>query len=351
MPDILYTFAFPQVVGRDPRSNLGDLLSNVGEILTHPEDDANALVHVRVDDVIDAIQDAPIVGGLASPVRDFVHGPMRDFAKTTVGAMVLTSIAVTIAVAVPFVGPQLEFFAFATPGFIAGGDFGPAWVVGYTQYIKQGVKFLSQNQVDLGLPDLELPPEVEQQMSDYTQKLQDGVKTAIDFLHALAPNALASMTYDQLSKELGIRYDSAVWGLAAARGNMAELAAAKLMKFDPGTGRPITDAYARKLEAGSAVLTSTGQTSMQVARLWVPLAMRPKASLSTQGPRMAGRLLQGTAPSSDAAVAVGQAVTQASAPSSSAAQLAIGVGAVVLLGGAAALWWFRLGGRTLWRRK
>jgi hypothetical protein len=325
---------------------IGDLWGDVATIVTHPEDDVNAIVHVKVDDVIDAIQGAPIVGGLAPDIRDFVHGPLRDFAKSEIGAMVLTGVTMSLAAAVPFVGPQLEFLAFATPGFIAGGSFGPAWVTGYAQYIKKGVKWLSQNNVDLSLPDLELPPDVAENISDFTGKLTAAVQTALDYLHTLAPDVLSSLTYDGLAKALGIRYDAAVWALANARGNANELAAVAAMNFDPATGQPVTAAYAAKLANGTALLTSVPVGGSRLAPLlWTPIPMRPKATLSG-GSRLAGRILA-TQPGADSATAaaVANAVISTTSPPPVDSTTYIVGGAVVLAAAGFAAWWFK------WRRR
>lgn len=311
---------------------------DVATIITHPADDVNAIVNVRLDDMIDAMQGAPIVGGLAPDVRAFVHGPLRDFAKTELGAMVLTGVSVGLIAALPFVGPQLSFFAYATPGFISGGSFGPAWVAGYAQFLRKGVKFLTQNSVDLGLPDIDLPPEVEQQISDYTQKLQDGVKAGIDFLHSLAPGVLANMTYDELAKDLGIRFDSAVWALANARGNMEELAAAAAMNFDPTTGNLITAAQAHLLANAHASMSVGG--SMQTARLYTAPAERPKATVQGSS-YLAGRYVDPVPPpdpgTKDAAIAA--TAIAAKPPEESAAPVIIG--GLALAAAAALAWWLK----------
>lgn len=323
---------------------IGDFFSDVGTIITHPADDVSAVVHVKVDDVIDAIQGAPVVGGLATPIRDFVHGPLRDFAKTQIGAAVLTGVSVGLIVALPFVGPQLSFLAYATPGFIAGGEFGAAWVAGYVKFLRAGVKFLTQNQTDLGLPDIELPPEVADALANYTQQIQDGVKAALDYLHALPFEQLAGMTYDALSKALHIRYDSAVWALANARGNVAELAAAAAMTFDPKTGDPITPARAAQLMRATATL-GPNYVSRQAATLYTPPAKVPKASLPTNAPRIAGRFLTtATGPDGAAAAAIANDALAAATPASSALPIVVGAG-VVLAIAAGAAWWLR------WRRK
>ena len=321
------------------RRTLGDFFSDVGTIITHPADDVDSILHVHVDDVIDAIQGAPIIGGLAPDIRDFVHGPLRDFAKSPLGAIVLTAVTMGAAAAVPFLGPQLEFLAYATPGFVEGGEFGQAWLAGYVDYLKRGVKYLSQNQVDLGLPDLDIPPEVQQEFANYTQQVQDGVKTALDYLHGLAPDVLSKLTYDQLVNQLHIRYDSAVWALANARGNMAEVTAAGLMHFDPTTGQPITLlAWNRGLTPASS--TQALQNKSLVAIQMKLLNQKLEHYVTTPHTAMiAGRNIP-SAPGPDSATsaAIANGAVKAASPSSSTPYI---VGGVVLAGAAAAVaWWY-----------
>jgi hypothetical protein len=328
--------------GRGRASVLGDFFADVGTIIAHPADDVDVIVHLRVDDVIDAIQGAPIVGGLAPDVRSFVHGPLRDFAKSPLGAIVLTSVTMGAAAALPFLGPQLAFFAYATPGFIEGGSFGQSWLAGYVDYIKRGVKFLSQNQVDLGLPDIDIPPELAQEFADYSQKIQDGVKTAVDYLHGLAPDVLSGLTYDGLVAKLGIRYDSAVWALANARGNMAELLAAEAMHFDPATGLPISAAaWAARSKAVSSVEAANARGASIIVAEMHRLEHYAAVPHTAQ---IAGKYLpSASGPATPTAAAVADGAVRAASSSSTAPLVAAGV--VVLAGAFGALWWFK------WRRR
>lgn len=106
--------------------------------------------------VVDAASDVAssivenIPGGseLAGALSDLAKGPLRDFANTAVGRVVLQAVASTFYGSVAWtLGPQLASVAFAVPGLAAGDDFTTAYL--------QGVKTRAEQTAQIiGVPGL-----------------------------------------------------------------------------------------------------------------------------------------------------------------------------------------------------
>lgn len=163
-----------------------------------------------------AVDAVPGARDVADAIDSVVTGPVRDFAHTAIGRVVLTAMASSLTGALaPILGPQLMTVAFALPGMAAGDDFLTAW----TQ------EFASRVQKTADIMGADVVPDVwTDQLNKLNAYLQEsGVDlTKIDF-HALAQAA-------------GVRDDVAAWAVSGATGTMADYVR---HVFDPKTGKDL----------------------------------------------------------------------------------------------------------------
>jgi len=289
-PVLLSGFGMGDIFG-DAVSWFGDALSNAArDPVGTLQNIAAGIASANVDDIVDAVQKLP-GGDVVSPsLRAFVDGPMRDFAKSDIGKFLLEANATAnYALLVPFLGPQLAAVAFSEPSFLAGDDFSKAWANETINRIQQTAKVLSAGELDTSGLDVDtswaqLPPDLQQKLADLTDLITSQISKATDFLHGLGLDALSQMTYDELARQLQIREDAAVAALVNVRNNAAELAAYKLLKFDPATGALIVPTgqktFANQLTAREAQTEKARMDSTTVQRNLVMLAHPSTATTS-----------------------------------------------------------------------
>jgi len=136
---------------------------------------------------------------LYGAIKDVVNGPLRDFAGTAVGKIVLTAMATTIYGPLAYAaGPQLAAAAFALPGIAAGGgtdfcgedrpaSFWTAWFQGFADRAQQAVAILGP------MASKALGDEVKSAVDQLTNQAvgQLGTTWSIDAIKALSLPELA----------------------------------------------------------------------------------------------------------------------------------------------------------------
>lgn len=178
-----------------------DIVDGVEDVATSAFDDLKSTV--------------PGFSELAGLVDDFASGPVRDFARTSVGRVFLSAVASTLTGGLAtFVGPQLATAAFALPGLARGDDFVTAWTQEFTSRVEQTAAIVGADAVG---------PLWKEQLDKANAFIAaNGIDlTQIDF-HSLAAAA-------------GIREDLAAWLIAGAAG--------ELDLFQPNAYDPVTGAH------------------------------------------------------------------------------------------------------------
>jgi hypothetical protein len=88
-----------------------------------------AVVATQTDVGKDILEGIPGSSVVAKGIQALITGPLKDFAGTPVGKMVLRAVATAAYMSgVGWVGPQLAALAFALPGLARGEGFAQAWV-------------------------------------------------------------------------------------------------------------------------------------------------------------------------------------------------------------------------------
>jgi hypothetical protein len=247
-----------------PADTVSDLAKGGLNIIVHPEDDFNAIIAHGPDALGSAFSQSWM---LAGNTANWIGKGLSDFAKSSVGRELL-NIAAGAEFMVLMFSPlaPLAYLVFAVPGLMRGDDFSTAWLHGM---FDQGIRIAKA--VSSGKIDVPLPPEVAAQ----AQKLQDAFSsqtgTAASFLEQNAPQLqalglpdLSHLDFVTLASKLGIREDAAEAALVNMRNNMDEITKWKGLIasgfFDPLTGKANISAAQR----GSRFTQTTAPASSAV---------------------------------------------------------------------------------------
>jgi hypothetical protein len=157
-----------------------------------------------VDEIEKIVQDNPG----SEWVKDLANGPLRDFANTSIGQVLLRAMAGSLYGGLaPVLGPQLAAVAFALPGLIRGERFDQAWVAEFSWRLMK----LSE------IGGEELGETASEQLRIAGEALI--AKARRQFPNVPIDEALRSLQLNprDLAKELGIREDIAAQALALAQ--------------------------------------------------------------------------------------------------------------------------------------
>lgn len=116
------------------------------------DDVAHAVTSV-VSGAVDVLADIPMAPELYGALASVVNGPLRDFARTEYGQMVLRAIASSVyGGAALAVGPQLASLAFAIPAVANGEDVWTGWASEVQWRAEKSLQILSAGQADVQIP-------------------------------------------------------------------------------------------------------------------------------------------------------------------------------------------------------
>jgi len=238
-----------------------------GEDIVEFAGDAVDTVATAVVDVAEAawdvLDEVPGVAEFGDGFRDLINGPLKDFANSAVGKIVLRALAGSAyAVGAGFLGPmigaQLASAAFALPGLARGEDFWSAWFEESWYRAKTTADIVGPGVVE----DLGFVREVERALND---------------LKALLPD-YASLTAEEAASRLGISGMFDVQGLAK-RLNVSDYAAAKArwalfpqFPVQPGSYDSVTGKLVIK-RLGKRPTTTTENNLLAPVKMAVPLKL------------------------------------------------------------------------------
>lgn len=265
-----------------------------------------------VADAVDTVTDTAgdiisvIPGGdpLLGVMHDLVTGPLRDFANTGVGAVVLKAIASSFTGATAWtIGPQLASIFWATPGMLRGDSFEEAWISEFKDRVEQTAEIV-------GVPD-----EIAGQFGELLKLLPDYFQ----------PGSLIEMSAKELAARFHVREDVAEF--AKSFWNHVELPRWR-DRFDPATGRELFTVNRWALNPNLAA---------QTTRVLSPVYRATRSPLSQQAQFVAGRFLASQA-AAELPIQAFAEPPEPEAPASHASTWAIaGVGVAA----AAILAWYR----------
>lgn len=201
----------------DPFEIAGDIIKAGGDVIDAAVDTA--------DDITKALGLPPIASDVKDAIVDLVKGPLRDFANTDVGRMVLRAFATGLYYQLgPILGPQFAAVAFAVPGVLRGEKFDQAWTTEFiwrvttTATILGGMylddanaDFQTQSQhIDLSqLPTTDQLGENLMQVVSLAKQFQDApFFTSLDVMN---------FPYNEYADQLGMRADRVMQALALAK--------------------------------------------------------------------------------------------------------------------------------------
>jgi len=255
---------------------LGDALKDPGAALQAIQ---NGALSLTTDDLVTFTQKLPGLNFFSPTLRDFVDGPLRDFAKSDAGKFFLQANATAdFYLLAPIVGPQLASIAFAEPSFFTGDELGQSFAKETINRFQQAAKYLSANSIDV--PDVDtswaqIPPELQQQIASLTDTMTSQLDTANQYVEQFGAPDLEQLTVEEVSKRLGIREDVAALALAKAKGTLAALEELQNDVFDPSTGE--------LLPSGTSA-----QASAILAKLKVPVRAGAVTSSTSSAAGAAG---------------------------------------------------------------
>jgi hypothetical protein len=281
---------------------MGDVFDVAGDIASG----AAGIVTGAAGDVIDTV---PGGRDVADAVDSVVTGPIRDFANTAVGRTVLTALASTVTGGLaPVLGPQLATVAFALPGLAAGNDFITSWMQAFGERVNQLADAYAQ----------QAGPLINAELSKASAYLDQLNSAGID---------AASVAFQDFAKASGVSDWTAAFVLDAYRGVKQDL----LHVFNFLTG---------SLQDVSGISLTSGAARQSLQNLQNQLRISNAAVGTSAGSAVHSYALSAPPPPPPrAATPVASAVrgtAPAVAPSSNTTiEIAVALGALVLLGGAA----------------
>ena len=214
----------------------------VGNVFEDAWDEAKDIATSIGDDIGDAIKKIPGSGPLGDALSSLAKGPLRDFAKTTIGHAVLIAIGTTFAGSIAwFGGPQLASVAFAIPGLAKGDDFETAWLQGVNERASRSMQATGGGDAGPGQASFD--------------QLNTAVKGLAD---EYGPNVSIPETVAQIAKRYGIPEDIAAYAksLVEHNGQLPDPAA-----FDPVTGKLLPNLASSSL---SFALAHDGQSAKSI---------------------------------------------------------------------------------------
>lgn len=215
-------------------------------------------------------------------LKDLVNGPLRDFAKSPVGMVVLRAIATAMYMplanellywGVPF-GAQMATVAWTTPGLLRGEDFDEAWMIEFRYRAEKTAEYFGGSKAVLDM---------------FGKQLQD----ALDQLASqFEVGDLIKFTAEQLAEHLDIRVDVAEFAIALWN----RIQPPAYDEFDPKTGRRYTpierainrgaiietfdDARANRTSAIAKLFPSSSSSSTSTTRSPAPATRAPAIASS-----------------------------------------------------------------------
>ncbi len=239
----------------------------------------------------DQLDDLPGFRELGEGTKALFKGPLRDFAKTSVGQTVLRAMTtVAMGPAGALAGPWAMMAAASLPGVLTGSPFEEALISENLYRATEAVKILTANQVKVPGIEFPIPPEVERIGTQSLQVLNNlkerAAQMGLPIEQAVAkmaedygvPNNLEALGL-KLAAELGVREDFAVQALEMA-------AKQKLLtheNYDLATGKrrdPLREAVAA---ATSRTMATSYATPALLQRLSTPTSKTVATSSSTPG--------------------------------------------------------------------
>lgn len=283
----------------------------------NPIDDASAVVGAAADITTSAIDTIPGGQDVRLAVDSAVTGPVRDFANTAVGRTMLSALASTVTGGLaPVLGPQLATIAFALPGMAAGDDFVTAWTQEFGKRVEQTAAIVGASYAG---------PLVQEQLSK-AQVYLDQLKAA-----GVDP---ATVGFQEFAKNAGVSDWTAAVVLDGYRGVIEY----GLNLFNITTGA-LRDVSGISLTSGAARQSLENlQNQLRIANAVVGTG----AGSAVHSYSLSSGTIAPTRAATPAPTAVrGTAPTPTTPGSNTTLEIAIALGAVVLLGGAAAYYYLR----------
>jgi hypothetical protein len=147
----------------------------------------------------EVFQGLPVAPELFESLKDFIRGPLRDFAKTPYGMVVFRAMSTTIYGPLAWqLGPQLASFVFALPGIVRGQDFFEAWFDEVQWRAQKTAEVLGADALGAEAVSAALGP----------------VRSATEKLREMVPEDLLNMALSEVADMLGVSDWSAAMALS-----------------------------------------------------------------------------------------------------------------------------------------
>lgn len=281
----------------------------------------------RLDDLWDKVDDLPGFKQLGNVTKDFVQGPLRDFAKANpVGPTVLRAFtSMLMQGAGALAGPWAMMMTATLPGLAKGQNIEQAFISENAYRVTEAVKILTAGQLNVEamklIPGLDefLPKQFNAVVSEVRKKAQEYGLPLDQYLDQLKERAGgdAAAAARNLADQLGVRQDMAVQAFQVMRNE--RLADPSMSNYDLGSGRwldPLADlAFQSRppvVVVKAPLVTSTTVRNEGLSRLQSALGRQPvvKAPVSSSATSSQNASLQATL----AALQASQAASRAPAP-------------------------------------
>lgn len=177
---------------------IGAIWNDIGDAV----DTVTRPISKAVSDVFDAIPGSEWVKGI-------VNGPLRDFANSAVGKVVLRAMATSLTGGLAgTLGPQLATVAWSLPGLVRGESFDEAWWKEFSWRVEKTAETLGTDAAGKALGDM---------LKVASDRLMDQAKKAFPTLPVEEGLRRfvneTGLTPEALARELGIRPDVAAAAL------------------------------------------------------------------------------------------------------------------------------------------
>lgn len=155
----------------------------------------------------------PFSSELGGAMKDLINGPLRDFARTPYGLVVLRAMAGTIYGPLAWtLGPQIASLAFALPGVVRGDEFWHAYITEVEWRAQKTAEILAPSAADA-----------------ITPRIQE----AADALSTLLPEQVRSMALSELAARLHVDE----WTVAMAESLLGLIPIPSRNAFEPVSGK------------------------------------------------------------------------------------------------------------------
>lgn len=185
------------------------------------------------DDIVQTIGLPPLVSQAEGVIVDLVKGPLRDFARTDIGRVVLRAFATGLYYQLgPTLGPQFAAVTFAVPGLLRGEDFDEAWTTEFLwrlttsaailagMYFDSKADFNSQSQTTSTSAVTDNATAAGQRLKevfDTAAQIRDVLKKYLDV-------DVLSLDYHAVARELHVREDVLLEAFALVKRDSRALA-------------------------------------------------------------------------------------------------------------------------------